>query len=501
MRDRGRHNNIGSSHAGKPEEIRSFPETVKSDVEQYAEDIKDLPQNIKKIPDDIKDLPQEVEGAVASGVSSTQVHYSRIQKKLAELESPQDLKSDIEKAIKSKWYDRVLSAPVDDLAIDEHKLPTQMKVFAVLCLVAAALGISWFIWAMVETTGLFSGGRLNDLGTSTIVVTYIRLVDLFALSCVFLVFGIRLLKNQRHYAAITIYLAYVLILIGACCSVMLYGASLRSVVYLGMFAVLVVFQVYLDPKLRKERIEYFDKKNAKAKEEQEKGILGRDLTGKGFIELNFFNLFWIFVVASFLGDVMESIVHVAIVDPGQWQDRAGLLFGPFSPIYGFGALIMTLFLNRFYKRNVILIFFVSAVLGGAFEFFVSYWMQYTYGAVAWNYTGQFLSIDGRTCGWAMGCWGLLGVLWIKLLLPAMLWLIDKIPWNWRYAITTVAAAFMAVDCIMTLMALDCWYERLAGRPVVSDIQQFFNAYFDNTWMADRFQSMTIDPSSAIRGGQ
>lgn len=136
--------------------------------------------------------------------------------------------------------------------------------------------------------------------------------------------------------------------------------------------------------------------------------MGRDASGKGYIELNFFNLFWIFVVASLLGDGMETIVHVLVVDPGQWQDRAGLLFGPFSPIYGCGAVLMTLFLNRFYKSNIILIFFVSAVIGGAFEYFVSVFMQYTFGAVAWDYTGQWLSIGGRTCGWAMGCWGLLG---------------------------------------------------------------------------------------------
>lgn len=424
----------------------------------------------------------------------------RAEHKLFKMEKPSDLIEDLKEDYQSKWYKRKFSAPTNQKAESENKLPLGMKVFGVLCCIAALLAAAAVGWAVVDTTELYVGGKLDDLGLSTLVVTYVRLVDIILLAICFLVFGIRLLQNKRHYAALTIYAVHILLILGACCSLMLYGVGLRLVVYAVLFILLIVFQTYLDPDLREERIDYFKKKNLEAKKEQEAGTLGRDPSGKGYIRLDFFNLFWIFVVAAFLGDVMESIVHVTIVDPGHWQDRAGLMFGPFSPIYGFGALLMTLFLNRFYNKNVILIFFLSAIIGGAFEYFVSYWMQYTYGAVAWNYTGQFLSIGGRTCGWAMGCWGLLGIAWIKFLLPGLLWLIDRIPWNWRYIVTGIAALAMAVDCVMTLMALDCWYERLADRPIDTPIQHFFAQYFDNTWMADRFQSMTIDPGSAVRGG-
>ena len=43
-------------------------------------------------------------------------------------------------------------------------------------------------------------------------------------------------------------------------------------------------------------------------------------------------------MASVLGLLMEEIVHFLFVVPGQWQDRAGLLFGPFSPIYGLSLI-------------------------------------------------------------------------------------------------------------------------------------------------------------------
>lgn len=415
---------------------------------------------------------------------------------LKHIESPAQLQSDLEQKLNVSWYKRMLSAPVD-----KEKLPLAMKVFGVLCIIGAAFAIYEIVLAVMATVDLYAGGGMKDYGLSTIVVTIVRLVDISLLAIAFAAFGVRLLMNQRRFAALVIYGVYVLLLLGALCALMLYGVNLRLIVYGVLFALMVALQVYLDPSLRQERQLQRKLRDSELKEEQEEGTLGRDHSGHGYIELSFFNLFWIFVVASVLGDIMESIVHVVLVDPGHWQDRAGLLFGPFSPIYGCGALLMTLALNRFYKTNVVIIFFVSAIIGGAFEFFVSCFMQYAFGAVAWDYTGQFLSIDGRTCGWAMGCWGLLGVAWIKLLLPFLLKLVNLIPWNWRYTITTIAALFMAADCVMSLQALDCWYERLSNYPVVTPIQHFYADHFDNTFMMDRFQSMTLHPDSAVRAGR
>ena len=62
-----------------------------------------------------------------------------------------------------------------------------------------------------------------------------------------------------------------------------------------------------------------------------------------------------------------------------------------------------------------------------------------------------------------------------------------------------ATCVVLADAIMTLQSLDCWYMRLSHDPVDTPIQQFYDHEFGDTYMADRFQSMTIHPSDAVRG--
>lgn len=404
-----------------------------------------------------------------------------------------DLKDSVRESFDTSWLSRIVAAPVD-----QQKLPLAMKIFGVLCALVAVYALYQTAAGIIGIVHYFQTGEMSQYGTSTVVAVFVFMACRALLSISFLIFGISIFRNRRRWAALVIYAMYILLLAGAVCSLMLEGVGLDLLTWGAAFAILIAFQVYLDPGLRDERKLQRKLRDSQLKTEQEEGVLGRDTSGKGYIDLNFFNLFWIFVVASIVGDVMETLYHYYVVVPGEWQDRAGLLYGPFSPIYGCGALLMTLFLNRLYKRNILIIFLCSAVIGGAFEYFVSYFMQYAFGAVAWDYTGQWLSIGGRTCGVAMIAWGLLGVVWLKLLLPLLLHIVNLIPWNWRYAVTVIAAALMATDCVMSLQALDCWYERLAGRPAVTPIQDFYAQYYDNEYMAHRFQSMTIDPESAVR---
>lgn len=381
------------------------------------------------------------------------------------------------------------------------KIPLPLKVFGILCIVSGAALVPVLALLIVGMVmALQQGAIVEELSAAALVIFVSDAVLMTVLSAMFVILGIRLLRDKRRRTAQIAEVMIVILILVILCDMMLSGLTPDLIPYGVVLVVLVALSSYVDPSLAEERELRRKLRDMETREAAEEGTLGRDETGKGFIALNFFNLFWIFVVCCVLGLMIETVYHFLVVNPGHYQDRAGLLFGPFSPIYGCGAVLMTIFLNRFHKSNWLVIFLVAAVIGGAFEAFVSLFMQYAFGAVAWDYSNMPGSLfGGRTCLPFMACWGLLGVVWIKLLLPFMLRLVNFIPWNWRYMLTTVAACFMLVDAVMTLQALDCWYMRLSHDPVDTPLQQFYDHEFGDTYMADRFQSMTIVPSDAVRG--
>ncbi len=400
---------------------------------------------------------------------------------------------------------------LSDAAPEKRRIPLIAKVYGVLCILSstavltiAAIIAVGFVWAFIH------GGVDIDIQTSAanIIIFAAQMALFVALFVLLLVLGINLLRNRRRGAAQTAEAAAFVTTGVIACDIMLNGINEVGIPILVILVVSIVLSSWLDPSLIQERELQRKLRDMEAREQAEEGTLGLDETGKGYITLNFFNLFWIFVVASIIGLVLETIYHFAVVDPGHYQDRAGLLFGPFSPIYGVGAVLMTMALNRFHKAPLAVVFLVSAVIGGLFEFLASWFFQFAFGILAWDYTGSTLFglcpdpiailFQGRTSALFMCMWGVLGVAWIKLLLPWMLHLVNLIPWNWRYTLTAVCAALMAADCVMTLLSFDCWYERMAGNVPESAMEQFMARNFDNQYMAERFQSMSLNPEDATR---
>lgn len=303
----------------------------------------------------------------------------------------------------------------------QKKIPFVIKVYGLLCMidgivtlpvVAIFLGmIAWALGANPEAISIGTDPTLPVIIVAlSIVVTVVNSVGL-------IVFGRSLLKNRRRHAARWSYLLLATTFVQLLFNVMLSGIGTNLISGIIQFFILLALSITIDPSLREERMLQRRLRDLTDQEAAEEGMLGRDLEGKGYIQLNFFNLFWVFMVCCILGLIIEVIYHMVVVDPGVYQDRAGLLFGPFSPIYGCGAVLLTIALNRFYKANPIIIFIVSAVIGGVFEAFVSWFMQTAFGAVAWDYTGMMLFgipdpiaivFQGRTSTPFMCMWGVLG---------------------------------------------------------------------------------------------
>lgn len=208
-----------------------------------------------------------------------------------------------------------------------------------------------------------------------------------------------------------------------------------------------------------------------------------------YIKVSFFNLFWIFLIASVLGLAGETVV-AAFMD-GYVKDRAGLVWGPLSPLYGLGAVCMTLALNDTRGKSPLLVFVIAAVTGGALEFAAGWFWKNAFGIIAWSYIDRPLNFGGFTCVEMMVVWGLAGLAWVKVVIPLVMRVIGLIPARWRRALTVAAAVFLAADVACTLLSFNFWFERLSGAPVETPLQLFFDKHYGNEWMADRFQTMSM----------
>lgn len=394
---------------------------------------------------------------------------------------------------------------------EAKKIPLIIKVYAVLCTlsgVGTLPSVAVFMWQVI--TALINGNVAAKLGDNTLVAVGLIVAGIMlsaASAIILIVFGLDLIKDQRRNAARLSYVLIAFTVVELLVDVMLQGIGpflLRPAVQL---VILIALSATVDPTLRQERELQRRLQEMLDRDAAAEGMLGRDETGEGYIKLNYFNLFWVFFVCSVLGLILEEVWHMVVVDPGVYQDRAGMLFGPFSPIYGFGAVLMTMALNRFYKKNPLIIFLVSALIGGAFEVFVGWFMQTSFGVVSWSYSHIRLFgmpdpiavlTGGRTCTPFACMWGLGGLIWIKVLLPRLLKLINMIPWKRSYSATVILTAVMLIDGVMTLQSLDYWYQRVNGTVRNIPVAQFYDKHFDNEYMENRFQSMTMSPKDATR---
>ena len=92
------------------------------------------------------------------------------------------------------------------------------------------------------------------------------------------------------------------------------------------------------------------------------------------------------VVGSVGGLLLEQLWM--FVTLGLTQGRYGLVWGPFSPLYGVGAVLLTLISLQLRRKKAKwwMVFLVSMVVGGLLEQLTGWGMETLMGAVSWDYT-------------------------------------------------------------------------------------------------------------------
>lgn len=203
----------------------------------------------------------------------------------------------------------------------------------------------------------------------------------------------------------------------------------------------------------------------------------------------FDKLAWVFLASSFLGALIE--MAFCRVTGGVWMSRSSVIYGPFSVVWGFGAVVLTISLQRVADKADRHVFAAGFVVGGAYEYFCSVFTEIVFGTVFWDYSEMPLNIGGRTNVLYCIFWGLLAVIWIKIIYPRMASVIEKLPPIFGKVLTWALVIVMACNGILTAGAMIRYRQRQAGVTNGGVIGQFLDERYDDAWMERRWPNMVL----------
>ena len=168
-------------------------------------------------------------------------------------------------------------------------------------------------------------------------------------------------------------------------------------------------------------------------------------------------LFWVFIIGSIAGFIFEVIV--VFFQKGHFELRQGLIYGPFIPVYGIGAMCYYIVLSKIKIKNKVRIFLITMILGGITEYLCSFIQEKAFGTISWDYSYLPFNINGRTSLLHCIYWGIGGVLYITYIEPLLNKMIDKTNMKAFDLITIILSIFIIFDISISWMAADRQTER------------------------------------------
>ncbi len=198
-------------------------------------------------------------------------------------------------------------------------------------------------------------------------------------------------------------------------------------------------------------------------------------------------LIWVFLVSALLGDLIETL-YCRLVG-GSWMSRSSVLYGPFSFVWGLGAVLLTVSLHRLTGKNDRWVFLAGFVIGGVYEYMCSVFTELVFGTVFWDYSAMPLNIGGRTNVLFCFFWGVLAVVWVKVLYPPMSGIIEKFPVVIGKVLTWSVVFLMLCNAVLTCGAM-LRYDSRADRPEPANaFEAFLDRQYGDEYMENRWPNM------------
>ena len=169
-----------------------------------------------------------------------------------------------------------------------------------------------------------------------------------------------------------------------------------------------------------------------------------------------YTYFLYFIIFAVIGWLIETCY--SFFSLGYFTKR-GFLFGPLCPIYGFGALILIMFFSAYKKHNLKL-FFLAAIVFSVFEYLVSFAMEALFSLKWWDYTDEFMNLNGRISIFYSFAWGIIAILVINFIYPffkkKVNIILSKIPYKVQLVVVYTLAIVLLADFVCSCVKYVLW---------------------------------------------
>ena len=195
----------------------------------------------------------------------------------------------------------------------------------------------------------------------------------------------------------------------------------------------------------------------------------------------FYKLACLFFLGALLGDLIEMVF--CRITMGYWMSRSSLVWGPFSIVWGLGAVLLTALLYKHRNKSDGYIFFIGTVAGGAYEYMCSVFTELVFGSVFWDYSHIPFNLGGRINLLFCFFWGIAAVVWLKWVYPLLSGWIEKLPIRTGKILTWAMVVFMVCDMAVSCLALGRYTQRQIDHiPPRNSLEQFLDDRFPDERM-------------------
>ncbi len=157
-----------------------------------------------------------------------------------------------------------------------------------------------------------------------------------------------------------------------------------------------------------------------------------------------------FFTYSILGYFLETIMSLIL----KYDFESGILYGWWTPVYGFGAVIIILVSKYLFKHlhmnrflETLIMFFVCALILSVTELVGGLLIERVFGVVFWSYENQRFNLGPYISLEMAFVWGVSSVLFVYLIHPLLNKIIKKIP-VW---LTLILTFLFVIDFTLTFI--------------------------------------------------